>query len=73
MFVLGFVIHTKAIFSNIESTCCVDILENSFKTKKSVKCLARAKWLISGMLLSPVGWACPGKEMRTCLPTAVIS
>lgn len=33
MFVLGFVIHPKAIFSNIETTCCVVILEISFKIK----------------------------------------
>lgn len=33
MFMLGFVMHPKAILSNTESTCCVVILENEFKTK----------------------------------------
>lgn len=52
MFVLSFVIHPKAIFS--ERTCCVVILDIHLR-QKSVKYLARAEWLISGMLLSPVG------------------
>lgn len=33
MFVLGFVIHPKAVFSSIETTRSVVMLKNSFKTQ----------------------------------------